>query len=197
MINLKTKSIQNKLDLIKPLLLHAKGFSNKDGYTFLPKSHNKKLFKLLKDIGFFKFHRSNIKQCIVGLHQVSLFISKGWKLLKFGASCIKGKLEVHHIDHNTSNNHPDNLEYTTPANNKAIATIVNICCNSNASYYNAEVKFDLDAVDLYKGVPFITLLLKSIRAVSASLNKDLLQQLLFCLPWKQSKLIYNLINNSI
>lgn len=188
---MNSKILKNKINQIKPLLKQAKGFSNKHGYIFLPKSHNKKLFKLLNDIGFFKFHRTNIKKCIVGYHQVSLFLSKGWQILKFGGTCLKHKLEVHHIDHNPKNNDPLNLEYTTPSNNKAIATIIDICTSSHASYFNASVKFDLDAVDLFKGVPFVSLLLKSIHAVSATLNKDLFNQLLFCLPWKQSKLIYN------
>lgn len=165
-------------------------FKSKEGYILLPKSKNKTLFSLLKKAGFFIFHKTN-KGKIVGVHQVVLFIYKGWKSLAFKGECIKGKTEIHHIDHNPSNNNHHNLEYTTPVNNKAIATIVNICCNSTSSYYNSQVQFDLDKVLMFGPSNFIELLLKSIKATQQFFDKDLFKELMFALPFKQSKFIYN------
>lgn len=167
-----------------------KSFSSKHGYVFLTKKNNKTLFTLLSQVGFFTFHKSNRKKQIVGLHQVVLFVFKGFKSLTFGGKCLKGKTEIHHIDHNPSNNSHHNLEYTTPVNNKVISSIVSICCNSKADYYNAAVQYDLDKVNLFYNIPFCNLLVKSIKASSKLLNKDLFKELMFALPFSQSNYIY-------
>lgn len=190
--NIKLKNLKLKLGKIKTLLKTARFFSSKNKYKFLTANQNKELFKLLNQTGFFKLHYSNRKKQIVGFHQVVLFVFKGWKSLVFDTQIIKGQLEVHHLDHNPSNNHYSNLEYTTPENNKAIATITSICCSTSAEYYNAEVKFELDKVQLFKGSNFCKLLIKSIKATSSNFGKDLFKELLLALPFKQSRLIYNM-----
>lgn len=175
-----------------------KSFKSIEGYVFLTRRNNKSLFAKLNRLGFFKFHKTNRRKQIVSLHQITLFIYKGIKSIALGGECLKGKMEIHHIDHNPSNNNIHNLEYTTPINNKAIATIVNLCCNMpQAQYYPSHVQFDLDQVLMFGPSNFISLLLKSIKASSNKLNKNLLADLLNILPFKHSKLILNSINSSI
>jgi hypothetical protein len=184
------KKVLNQLkELVR--IKSYKYFKNKEGYKFLTRSSNKNFFALLNKAGFFILHKSNRKKLIVGLHQVVLFLYKGVQSLALGGLIKKGQMEVHHIDHNPSNNSHHNLEYTTPFNNKAISTIVSICCNSNAGYYNASVKYDLDLVRLFHNVTFCELLVKSIKACSNLLNKDLFKELLFAIPFKQASYIYN------
>ena len=166
-------------------------FVTKYGYKILTRHKNKTLFSLLEKVGFFNFHITNRKKVMVGLHQVVLYIYKGYKAYHLKGIAPKGAIEVHHIDHNPSNNSVTNLEYTTPANNKAIATICSKCCKSNCGYYNSSIKFDLDAVRLHHNVPFIKLLAKSLIATGKQIRKDLMKQFLLSLPFKQSKLIYN------
>lgn len=169
-------------------------FRSQGGYKILTRNKNKEIFCLLDKLGFFKFNKTNRRKSICGAHQIICYLYKGIKSFQLGGSINKHQTEVHHIDHNPSNNCHHNLEYTTPYNNKAIATIVNICCNSNASYYNNQVKYDLDLVRLFYNVPFCELLVKSIKASSKLLNKDLFKELLFALPFKQAKYIYNTCN---
>jgi hypothetical protein len=185
------------LNQLKELIQNKqyKYFKSKEGYKFITKSSNKKLFALLNKVGFFVFHKTNRKKVIVGLHQIVLYIYKGYRSMCLGGSIKKGQMEIHHIDHDPSNNSYTNLEYTTPHNNKAIATIINICCNTRASYYNGAVKFDLDAVTLNYNVSFCQLLVKSIRACSTKLNKDLFKELMFNLPFSQAKYIFNVSNS--
>lgn len=190
--NIKFQNLKLKLEKIKTLLKTARFFSNKNKYKFLTSNQNKALFKLLNQSGFFKLHYSNKKKQIVSFHQVVLFINKGWKKLAFDIQILKGQVEVHHLDHDPSNNCINNLAYTTPINNKIIADITSICCNTSAKYHNAEVKFDLDKVNLFGAGNFCELLIKSIKATSKNFGKDLFKELLFALPYKQSRIIYNM-----
>lgn len=185
------------LELLKELIKNKEYnfFKSEGGYKILIRQENKKLFALLDQIGFFKFNKTNRRKTICGLHQIVIYIYKGYKSFQLGGSINKHQMEVHHIDHDPSNNSHHNLEYTTPQNNKAIATIVNICCNmSMAKYYKAEVKYDLDSVRLFHNVPFCELLVKSIKAASNKLNLDLFENLMFALPFKQAKYIYKTCN---
>lgn len=190
--NQSIHSLKIKLNKIKTLLETATFFVSKEKYVFLVRNQNKELFKLLEAACFFKLHTSNRKKQIVGLHQVVLYVHRGWKKLYFGHEIIQGQFEIHHLDHNPSNNTIDNLWYTTPTNNKVIADITSICCNTSAKYYNAEVKFDLDKVNLFGAGNFCELLIKSIKATSKNFGKDLFKELLLNLPFKQSRLIYNM-----
>lgn len=166
-------------------------FKSQGGYKILTRNKNKEIFNLLDILGFFKFNKTNRRKSICGVHQIVCYLYKGIKSYQLDGTINKHETEVHHIDHDPSNNSHHNLEYTTPFNNKAIATIVNICCNSNAHYYNSQVQYDLDKVRLFYNVPFCELLVKSIKASSKKLNKDLFKQLMFALPFKQAKYIYN------
>lgn len=194
----RIKPLKVKIEKIKTLLKSARFFSNKNNYKFLTKDKNPKLFKLLNETGFFKLHYSNRRKQIVGFHQVVLFCHRGYKALFFNSKILKGELEVHHLDHNVLNNEPSNLTYTTPENNKAIAVITSICCNTSEQYHNPSVKFDLDKVKLFStGEDFCSLLIRSIKATSINFGKDLFKELLMALPFKQSRLIYNMSSKYI
>jgi len=190
--NQSLKSLKVKLEKIKTLLPSARFFVNKNGYKFLTQTQNPALFKLLKNACFFKLHASNKKKQIVGMHQVVLYVWKGWKKLYFGHKILKGSVEVHHLNHNPSDNHISNLWYTTPTNNKVIADITSVCCSTSAYYHNAEVKFDIDRVNLFGVGNFCELLIRSIKATSQNFGADLFKELLLNLPFQQSKLIFNM-----
>lgn len=172
---------------------------NLDGYTFLTRKDNPQLFRYLDRYGFFKFHRSNYKKLIVGYHQVALYLHRGWKLHYYGHRyCVKGQLEIHHLDHNPQNNEVSNLWYVTPTENKALATLTNVAFNKVVGYYKGQAKFNLDIINMYRDVSlnFPALLIKTLLATSDSLNKihkvqqfNLLQTFLDNCPFKQAKLL--------
>lgn len=190
-LNLSCAHLKKILEKLKQTLPLSKPFKSKQGYYYLTRKQNPDLFLLLKQSGFFLLHITNRRQAIVGYHQVVLFLHKGWKKLQFDIRIRKGQTEVHHIDHNPSNNSIENLAYTTPANNKAIATIVNICCDVPTYYGNATVKFDLNKVKMFHDNDFCKLLLASIRASSSYFDRNLFSDLLLNLPFEQSRLIHN------
>lgn len=108
---------------IKLLLPSAMYTSDNYGYQKLSKGNNKELFKLLNKIGFFDFHSTN-NGFICYMHQITLYLHKGWKMYRKGLMCNKGVLEIHHKDHNPSNCNPQNLVYVTPYENKLLSRIV-------------------------------------------------------------------------
>jgi len=171
-------------ELLKSNSLFA--FKGKGDYLFLTRDKNKDLFKVLEKSGFFLLHKTNLKKRIVGLHQIVLYAWEGYKILIWGGSIKRNQIEIHHIDHNPSNNSRDNLAYTTPHNNKAIAVIVSYVCNVKAEYFNAEVKFDLDRVNIYKG-DFINLLFKSLKAAKRLIKKDVVKDFFNSIPYIQAK----------
>lgn len=70
---------------------------------------NKKIKALLLECGCFSFFESNSGERIIGLSQVIYFLTKGWRALENGFVVRKGEEEIHHIDGDPLNNHPDNL----------------------------------------------------------------------------------------
>lgn len=169
------------------------------GYQCLTRSQNRQLFKYLDRYGFFKFHRSNKTKQLVGVHQVVLYLHRGWKLFYYSERyCVQGQLEVHHLDHCKQNNHYSNLWYVTPTENKTLADITQVCLNKSQGLYNGMAKFDLDAINFYRdaSMSFPKLLIKTLIATGANFVSEgwnLLHTLLDNLPFKQAKLLSNLI----
>lgn len=196
---MKIKTLKHKLNQIRLLLQSARVFSQgKGSYLFVTRQHNPQLFELLKEVRFFKFHITNRKQQIVGVHQIVLFCSKGWKKMLFGLQCRKGATEVHHLDHNPQNNADDNLWYVTPTENKVIADITTACCSVTIQPYRGEVKFDLDRINIFGGEePFYKLLIRSLKATSSQFNGDLLVKFVYSLPFHQAKLLARFIKQCL
>lgn len=72
---------------------------------------NQGLFQAIEQDRFFDFYITNNKQ-IVYLHQlVAFYCCGGVAALNNGFVCPKGIYEIHHLDGNTFNNHPANLQY--------------------------------------------------------------------------------------
>lgn len=169
-------------------------------YLYLERKQNVKLFKLLDKLGFFKFHRTNTKKHLVAVHQVVLFLYKGWKYVSTGGQCLQGKLEIHHLNHNTLDNREENLWYVTPEENKAAADLTTLAMtNHKAGYYNQDIIFDLDKINLNRDLqlPFYKLLAITIKETANNLNEvidfDFIRSALNCLPFRQAKLIANFI----
>lgn len=104
-------------------------FKNKFGYVFLPRYLNKKLFSLLDTSGFWLFHSSNKSQSICSLHQVILYIHKGYHLLLKGYTCDMSCCEIHHLDHDPSNNNKENLVYVSSQENKLMSDVCRFTYN--------------------------------------------------------------------
>jgi HNH endonuclease len=108
-------------------LLQEKGYliDNGTGHRMnLFKGKEPEIFEILNKYYFFSFHCTNKgKRCSVA--QIRAYFSRnngGWKKALEGHCCQKGQTEIHHYDHNPSNNSPNNLEYVTPELNK-LATV--------------------------------------------------------------------------
>ena len=194
---MKSFKIKELVSQIESQLLHSKYIIHAHGYKIFFKSNkqNKPLFNLLHKIGFFKFHVTN-KGHIVSYHQIVAFIFNGWKKLKWGSKCIKGKTEIHHIDNNTSNNSPYNLAYTSPIINKAIATITSIVFNKKDPLYYGTVQWSFQDFDVnYGDKGFLSLLISSIKALGKLTNFDSLTSMFSIMPYPQSCLLKSLISS--
>lgn len=109
-------------ELLKIQSKTIKGFSNQS-YEILTPGKRSTLNYLLQLAGFFNFHTSN-NGLIYSVHQIICYLNRGWKLYVRGETCVKGELEVHHLDHDCKNNHPDNLVYVSPYENKLLSQVV-------------------------------------------------------------------------
>jgi hypothetical protein len=180
-----------------------KAYSNSfelNGYIYLHRSDNPQLFRYLDRFGFFKFHRSNKSKQLVAYHQVVLYLHVGWKRFYYGQQyCCKGMLEIHHLNHCTTDNDKDNLWYVTPTENKALATITEVCFNKTTGLYKGMAKFDLDVINLFRDSarPFCKLLYDTLDATSKNFPSwcgwNFFSTLMDNLPYKQAKLIKQLI----
>jgi len=184
---------------IKQLLTISSTFEL-NGYVYIKKQGNESLFRYLKKYGFFKFHRSNYKHQIVAYHQVVLYLSIGWKRYYYGQQyCCKGMLECHHLSHNTKDNSLDNLWYVTPAENKALATITELCFKKATGLYKGMAKFDLDVINLFRDSarPFCKLLADTLWATSNNIpgwqGWRFVSILFDNLPFKQAQIIKNIL----
>jgi hypothetical protein len=172
-----------------------------NGYLVVRRSKNPELFKILAKYHFFDFHCTNRYRQLVGVHQIALYIDKGWARYYYtGRCCVKGQLEVHHLDHNKLNNDPKNLWYVTPTENKVLADITRVCLNKSQSLYSGMAKFDLDNIYFQRDVSlnFPDLLIQTLIATSQNFLQqdwDFLQTLLDNLPFKQAKELLYLCKN--
>lgn len=96
----------------------------------LSRKQNSHLFKLLSIIGFFDYHISNNGYTCY-LYQINHFINggknldkSGWQDYRAGNFMQKDEWELHHLDHDCTNDSPSNLIKTTPYENKLLATCV-------------------------------------------------------------------------
>ena len=174
-----------------------------NGYLFVTRKNNPQLFHYLDRYGFFKFHRSNTFKSIAGVHQVVLYLHRGWKLHYYSRRyCVRGKLECHHLDHVKHNNTPSNLWYVTPTENKVLADITQVCLNKAQGLYNGMAKFDMDIINFHRDVSmsFPQLLVKTLIATSNKFVNEgwnFLSILLDNLPFRQAKLLKHELVNSI
>lgn len=120
----KIKDIKEKLAEIDELLASSFVTESKEGYQQLKRRRNRKLFALLDLVCFFDYHRSNVKKEVCYVHQVVKYIVSGWRNFIKDKYCDKYSQECHHLDHNPRNNHPSNLVYVTPLENKLLACII-------------------------------------------------------------------------
>ena len=164
-----------------------------NGYMIVRRSKNPELFKALAKYHFFDFHCTNRRRQLVGVHQIVLYIYRGWARYYYAQTyCVKGHLEVHHLDHNKLNNDPKNLWYVTPTENKVLADITQVCLNKSQSLYYGMAKFDLDIIYFQRdtNMNFPDLLIQTLVATSQNFIQqgwDFLQTLLDNLPFKQAK----------
>jgi hypothetical protein len=112
--------IETEIKAASSLLEQARTFSDKLGYVKLLQKDNIQLFVTLSRLSMFEFHLTNGGSSCY-LHQIILYLSVGWKLYRRGKFAEAGSIEVHHLDHDPSNNSPDNLWYVSPLENKLLA----------------------------------------------------------------------------
>lgn len=131
--NLTAKEIKQVIKELKLFLyknnIPKVSFKNKYGYVFYSREMNRKLFSLLDKSGFWDFHCTNRKKNICSLHQIVLYIHKGWKLFLYGYLCDSNETEIHHLDHDPSNNNISNLVYVTSQENKLLSDICRFTYN--------------------------------------------------------------------
>jgi hypothetical protein len=133
--HLTPSSIRPSIKLIQNILndldnnISLVTFTNDYGYVFLSRGQNKKLFSLLDTSGFWNFHCTNTKRKMCSLHQIVLYVWKGWNLFLKGYTCNFHACEIHHIDHDPSNNNLDNLVYVTSQENKLLSDICRFTYN--------------------------------------------------------------------
>lgn len=88
--------------------------------AFQNTKENKPLFDHLDSWGFFDFHNTNSKQ-LVYYHQVIAFMrAGGYQAFQNGFICRKGEVEIHHLNGDTKDNRPENLQYITCDQHEAI-----------------------------------------------------------------------------
>lgn len=115
--------IRYVIRLIKIELENINQKPSLDGRIRYTKFKHKELFKLLALIGFFDYHQTNNGFIILN-SQVIFYIHKGWRDYREGGFMLKDESEIHHLDHNSSNDNPNNLVKVTPYENKMLATCV-------------------------------------------------------------------------
>lgn len=130
----KASDLKPKIKKLQHFLEHGTlaSFSGQHGYKFLARALNRHLFSLLDDCGFWDFHSTNHQKMICSIHQVVLYAYKGYRYFLLGYTCPAGTYEIHHLDHDPSNNDLDNLVYVTPQENQILASITRMSYHSNA-----------------------------------------------------------------
>lgn len=123
----RIKMLQHALEAL-PIVT----FAGRHGYKFLSRALNRHLFSILDNCGFWDFHSTNHQKMICSLHQVVLYAYKGYRYFLLGYTCPAGTYEIHHLDHDPSNNDLGNLVYVTPQENQILASITRMSYHSNA-----------------------------------------------------------------
>lgn len=108
------------------------GFKDDAGYVYLEPRHNTALFWLLHKAGFFEFHVTN-KGRLISRHQVVAYANFGYRAFLNGFVARKGETELHHLDSVAGNDVPENLEYTSPADNL-------LCAEASRTSYRGKVE---------------------------------------------------------
>lgn len=111
------RNIKNQ---IIPLLDTAVTDLTPGGYVRLYRRNNQEIFRLLDQMDFFFFHDTNQGHVCL-LHQINLYMKIGWRFYKQGQYCRDGEREIHHLDNDPLNNHPSNLIYISPYENKVLS----------------------------------------------------------------------------
>lgn len=109
MIHLPLSEFRSWLDQFNWVLMG----SHPNRYPFYQlNGRNEALKDQLEKDGFFRFHTTNKGKQLVSLHQViAFYYCGGIEALHYGFTCKWGETEIHHIDGNTFNAHPNNLVY--------------------------------------------------------------------------------------
>jgi hypothetical protein len=116
----------------------------------------------------FNFHITNSGKSVY-LYQIQAFIKKngGWKMVKEAIVCQKDQLEIHHLDHNTLNDQPGNLEYVSPELNKLATQFTKAALKGNVEKVKELVvrKFQNKFVELDGlKISFVSIIVKTILA---------------------------------
>lgn len=151
--------IRAKIREAKEALAEAEIVALESGYRALYRNNrNRELFYLLTLLGFFDYHRSNRTRRIIYEHQVVHYLTTGWHAYKNGKFMLKDQQEIHHLDHDVTNNNPSNLVVVTPAENKLLANCLG-GFNFSAVKDKADIRPD-----------FFKLVLATIRATTRRLG---------------------------
>jgi hypothetical protein len=124
--NLPNVELRRMRDVALSHLEKASTYENKSGYLCIRFENHPELKQALDDLGFFFMHSTN-KGHVAGVHQIVLFLHKGfWRVRYRPDRCkaAKGQVEVHHLDSNRKNNDKLNLVYVTPQQNSLCANAV-------------------------------------------------------------------------
>lgn len=114
--------------------------------TFFRTSNNEELFTFLESYGFMALHITKEFKFTASWHQIiAFFFCGGIQHYKNGVQFKKGEQEIHHIDGNTSNNHPRNLRYLPVAIHQ-LATTCQRTLNPKMRHFNVG---NLDSLKLY------------------------------------------------
>lgn len=116
-----SQDIAETSDTIKYWLSLAK-VKMVSGWHQVLKKDNKELFASLDNLGFFDFHTTNGGSSAY-IHQISLYLHKGYMDYLEGTQLYRGVTDVHHIDSDRGNNQHGNLRYTPSFLNSSMVSI--------------------------------------------------------------------------
>jgi hypothetical protein len=108
------------------------GFKDEAGYVHLEPRHNRILFYLLHQAGFFNFHVTN-KGFIVSRHQVVAYANFGFRAYLNGFVAKKNEVTVHHLNSTPGDDRASNLEYASPTDNL-------LCAEASRTSYRGKVE---------------------------------------------------------
>jgi hypothetical protein len=136
------KTLKRYNDEVVEILPNAITWENSNGYICLNRSQNKELFAVLEFLGFFEFHYTNKRKQIVGMHQIVLYLQRGFNKIRYHRKdVLEGPLEeIHHLDSDPKNNIWQNLVYVTAQQNSLCADAVHKPYHGLRSLNSANIK---------------------------------------------------------